>query len=199
MANLDPIARVKARHARDQDGECGECSEGMEWGGVPWPCPTWLDVETDAERAEREAAVAVAAKAARTAEHVAAYRKAVSEQKSAYKRADTLSASIDAAMVALLAEVYGDVVVAAGLLGLTVDEVRRRAKLETDAELHDRFAHPGWEYATTQGQRKAWERCDEPPEGDGWERNVDAGRDGWERFDYHEESYWRRKRGNGDA
>lgn len=36
--------------------------------------------------------------------------------------------------------------------------------------------------------RKAWWAEDEPPEGDGWERNVDAGRNGWERFDYHEES-----------
>lgn len=62
--------------------------------------------------------------------------------------------------------------------------------------LHARFAHPAWEYATTQGQRKAWDRIDEPPEGNGWERNVDAGRpgEGWERFDYREESYWRRLR-----
>lgn len=55
-------------------------------------------------------------------------------------------------------------------------------------------AHPDYEYETTEGQRKCWERADEPPEGDGWERNVDAGRDGWERFDYTEESYWRRLR-----
>lgn len=61
-----------------------------------------------------------------------------------------------------------------------------------DAELHAHFMHPDWEYTTTEGQRKAWDYADEPPEGDGWVRNVDAGRDGWERFDYTEESYWRR-------
>lgn len=65
---------------------------------------------------------------------------------------------------------------------------------ETDAELHARFRHPAWEYETTEGQRKQWDHQDTPPEGDGWERNLEAGRDGWERFDYTEESYWRRPR-----
>lgn len=64
----------------------------------------------------------------------------------------------------------------------------------TKQQLHERFAHPGYEYATMQGPRKAWDNADDPPEGGGWERNTDAGRDGWERFDYHEESYWRRRR-----
>ncbi|HEY5986431.1 MAG TPA: hypothetical protein VIV12_08655, partial [Streptosporangiaceae bacterium] len=47
----------------------------------------------------------------------------------------------------------------------------------------------------TQGQRKAWDYGDVPPDGDGWERNTDAGRpgQGWDRFDYTEESYWRRR------
>jgi hypothetical protein len=63
---------------------------------------------------------------------------------------------------------------------------------QTDKQLHARHAHPAYEYETTEGQRKAWDRADEPPEGDGWERNVDAGRDGWDRLDYTEESYWRR-------
>lgn len=58
---------------------------------------------------------------------------------------------------------------------------------------HAEFAHPDFEYATTRGPRKDWEYADEPPEGEGWERNVDAGRDGWVRFDFHEESYWRRR------
>jgi len=62
----------------------------------------------------------------------------------------------------------------------------------TDAQLHFRSSHPAYEYATTEGQRKAWDDADEPPEGEGWERNVDGGRDGWDRFDFHEESYWRR-------
>jgi len=62
----------------------------------------------------------------------------------------------------------------------------------TVAELHARRAHPAYEYATTEGQRKAWDDADTPPEGEGWERNTDAGRNGWDRFDYTEESYWRR-------
>jgi hypothetical protein len=59
-------------------------------------------------------------------------------------------------------------------------------------QLHARCMHPGYEYATTEGQRKAWPYVDEPPEGEGWVRNVHRGRDGWERFDYTEESYWMR-------
>lgn len=70
---------------------------------------------------------------------------------------------------------------------------------ETDSELHARFAHPAYEYRTTEGPRKQWDDTDVPPvdeNGDpepGWERNTDAGWDGWERFDYTEESYWRRR------
>lgn len=201
MSNLDPIARVKARHARNREGECTECSGGLEWDSVSWPCPTWLDVETDEERAEREAAEAAAAKEARVAEHVSGYRKLLSEQKSAYKRASKLYGDIDAAVAALLAELGGDVDEVARLLELTVEDVRRRAKLETDAELHARRAHPDWQYATTEGQRKAWDRSDEPPDGEGWVRNREAGRDGWERFDFIEESYWRRPKvpGSDDA
>lgn len=62
----------------------------------------------------------------------------------------------------------------------------------TDSELHFRGSHPAYQYKTTEGQRKAWDDADEPPEGDGWERNTDSGRDGWDRFEFHEESYWRR-------
>jgi hypothetical protein len=74
---------------------------------------------------------------------------------------------------------------------------------ETDAQLHARYAHPAWEYRTTTGQRKQWDGVDDPPCDDygnpepGWERNLDAGRDGWERWDYTEESYWRRLRPDG--
>jgi hypothetical protein len=70
---------------------------------------------------------------------------------------------------------------------------------ETEGQLHARFACPGWEYRTTEGQRKQWDDADRPPSDENgdpdpsWERNVDAGRDGWERFDYTEESYWRRR------
>jgi hypothetical protein len=62
----------------------------------------------------------------------------------------------------------------------------------SDHELHLRSSHPAYEYRTTEGQRKRWDEADEPPEGEGWERNTDAGRDGWDRFEFTEESYWRR-------
>ncbi|MFB6809438.1 hypothetical protein [Streptomyces sp. NPDC056387] len=71
---------------------------------------------------------------------------------------------------------------------------------EPDGILHAQRRHPDWEYATTEGPRKQWDDIDVPPRGeDGepdptWERNLDAGHpgEGWERFDYTEESYWRR-------
>ncbi|MEV6569958.1 hypothetical protein [Streptomyces sp. NPDC051577] len=72
-----------------------------------------------------------------------------------------------------------------------------------DSVLHAERRHPDWEYATTEGQRKNWPSSHIPPCGDdpdrdtcdhGWERNLAAGYpgEGWERFDYTEESYWRR-------
>lgn len=61
------------------------------------------------------------------------------------------------------------------------------------AWLHSKKQHPDYEYETTDGPRKSWYDEDKPPEGEGWERNVHAGRNGWERFDYHEEAYWMRK------
>jgi hypothetical protein len=69
---------------------------------------------------------------------------------------------------------------------------------ETDEQMHARCANPAWDYATTSGQRKAWDGADDAPDGDGWERNTARGNDGWERFDYTEESYWRRPRGDGE-
>lgn len=68
------------------------------------------------------------------------------------------------------------------------------------SDLHARFRHPDYEYRTTEGPRKQWDHADTPPVDDagnpepGWERNVDAGHLGWERFDYTEESYWRRRK-----
>jgi hypothetical protein len=75
----------------------------------------------------------------------------------------------------------------------------------TDGKLHAIESHPAWEYRTTTGARKRWDDVDVPPcddNGDpepGWERNLDAGipGEGWERFDYTEESYWRRPRPDG--
>jgi len=66
-----------------------------------------------------------------------------------------------------------------------------------DTELHADMIHPEWEYTVTEGPRKQWMDEDTPPDGEGWERNVDAGDNGWERFDYHEEAYWRRRRPEG--
>lgn len=71
---------------------------------------------------------------------------------------------------------------------------------EPDSVLHAQRRHPDWEYATTEGPRKQWDDINVPPRGDDgepdptWERNLDAGHpgEGWERFDYTEESYWRR-------
>lgn len=70
------------------------------------------------------------------------------------------------------------------------------------ARLHAERRHPDFEYATTEGPRKQWDAVDDPPRGDdglpdaSWESNVDAGRPGlgWDRFDYTEEAYWRRRK-----
>jgi hypothetical protein len=68
----------------------------------------------------------------------------------------------------------------------------------SDDELHDRRAHPAFEYETTEGPRKAWDFSDIPPRGKGWERNETISNpEAWERFAYHEESYWRRLRPDG--
>lgn len=68
------------------------------------------------------------------------------------------------------------------------------------ARLHAERRHPDYEYATTHGPRKQWDESDRPPAGENsdpdhtWSPNVDAGRPGmgWDRFEYHEEAYWRR-------
>lgn len=73
---------------------------------------------------------------------------------------------------------------------MTESAEEKLARLE--AWLHSRYLHPDCEYEITTGPRKNWYNVDEPPEGEGWERNIHAGRDGWERFDYREESYWMR-------
>ena len=56
--------------------------------------------------------------------------------------------------------------------------------------LHSRRQHPDFEYATTDGPRKAWDVY--KPDGEGWEKNIHYN-DGWERFSYHEEAYWMRR------
>lgn len=63
-------------------------------------------------------------------------------------------------------------------------ELRKDAERFTDI-LHSRCIHPDYEYALTEGQRKAFD-CEHTPDGDGWERN------GWERFDCRWIRCWRR-------
>jgi hypothetical protein len=77
---------------------------------------------------------------------------------------------------------------------MTARTVLQWANQEQQPERSHRLCNvPGWEYRTTEGQRKNWNDADTPPPGEGWERNTDiAG--GWERFDYTEESYWRRRK-----
>ncbi|MFD9276904.1 hypothetical protein ACFWD7_06375 [Streptomyces mirabilis] len=80
------------------------------------------------------------------------------------------------------------------------DDEASRELVRTD-RLHAERRHPAYEYATTEGQRKQWDDADVPPRDDngepepGWEPNTHSGcTDAWERFDYTEESYWRRLR-----
>lgn len=64
--------------------------------------------------------------------------------------------------------------------------------------LHRSTMHPDYQYKTVKGQRKAFDN--EPPADDGkgdWTRNTARGNDGWERFEYHEEGYWRRLKPEG--
>lgn len=74
------------------------------------------------------------------------------------------------------------------------ERVKRLERLE--AWLHSKGLHPDYQYRTTDGPRKGWYDEDVPPEGEGWMRNIHRGSEGWERFDYHEESYWMRLKGD---
>lgn len=74
---------------------------------------------------------------------------------------------------------------------------RAQQRRRPDDELHARVAHPDWEYTLTEGPRKQWHHSDVPPDGDGWVRNRHMGRDGWERYEYTEESYWMRPKSRG--
>lgn len=81
----------------------------------------------------------------------------------------------------------------------TVGEVwraARAAELDAKRAMHARFACPGWQYTTTEGQRtdlNRWSSRDTPPGGGGWERNTDAGDGGRESIHYTERSFWRRR------
>ena len=60
--------------------------------------------------------------------------------------------------------------------------------------LHMARRHPDFEYETTTCPRKQGPAF--PPTGDGWEDNGE-GHDCWERFEYHDEHYWRRRKPEG--
>lgn len=80
------------------------------------------------------------------------------------------------------------------------DQFKKSVTIEYDPEvteierltstLHALQAHPDYEYTITTNGRKHATRT---PEGDGWEVNTEH-LGGWERFEYHEENYWRRRR-----
>lgn len=76
----------------------------------------------------------------------------------------------------------------------TVIEAQQARIDELESFLHSRLMHPNYEYETTTGQRKAFD--EDPPYEDpnSWERNTDYGDNGWARFEYHEEAYWRRRK-----
>jgi hypothetical protein len=77
---------------------------------------------------------------------------------------------------------------------------RDRREGLTDDELHQQQDHPAYEYRTLEGGRKTWREVDDPPEGDGWELNITSrDPDAFERFEYHEERYWRRLNPDGPA
>lgn len=61
-----------------------------------------------------------------------------------------------------------------------------------EAALHAREMHPDYEYTTTDGPRKSFDQ--HRPEGEGWEVNIHQGREGWDRFEYHEVAYWMRRK-----
>ena len=73
--------------------------------------------------------------------------------------------------------------------------------------LHCRRAHPDFEYTTTQTARKSEDDPRVGLDGKGWERNDivenHAYKEGvvvkehwrnWERFQFHEDNYWRRRK-----
>lgn len=70
---------------------------------------------------------------------------------------------------------------------------------ENESALHESESHPDYEYFTREGGRKSFVYEDLPPEGEGWVRNIHRGRNGWERFDNHEESYWMRLKVTADT
>jgi hypothetical protein len=73
--------------------------------------------------------------------------------------------------------------------------------------LHRRFAHPDFEYKTTQTARKSGDDPRIGLDGDGWEPNeivenhqyvngevVKEFWRNWERYEFHEDNYWRRRK-----
>jgi hypothetical protein len=74
-----------------------------------------------------------------------------------------------------------------------VDDLRNRI-CELEEILHGLRAHPDYEYETTECGRKQFD--DKGMPASGWEENIIGGdpHSSWERFDYYEEHYWRRRK-----
>lgn len=84
-------------------------------------------------------------------------------------------------------------------------EMLRKYELEIERltlALHKLRSHPDFEYMTVVSARKT---NGDPPKGEGWEPNdyIDMGpgpdgkpypRRNWERFEFTDEEYWRRKK-----
>lgn len=65
---------------------------------------------------------------------------------------------------------------------------------EPGVNLHSIEWDPAYEYKTTFCLGFGdWPDRDKPPAGEGWERNVDAGDDGYDLGERTQRSYWRRK------
>jgi len=76
----------------------------------------------------------------------------------------------------------------ADIFDVDMTELERLRKV-----VHAREIHPDYDYETRDGPRKAWDGCYEEMEAAGWTLNKDRGygaHSGWERFEYHEETYW---------
>ncbi len=77
----------------------------------------------------------------------------------------------------------------------------------SDEELHKNKMHPDYEYETTVSGRKCGDSY--KPEGEGWEPNYCVSNHqykngivikeywrNWDRLDYTDEEYWKRKKGS---
>jgi hypothetical protein len=72
----------------------------------------------------------------------------------------------------------------------SVEELKQKLE-RLEKYLHSKKYHPDYEYLTLTTIRKGPEP--EPPS-DRWKRNIEESDNGFERFEYHDEYYWRRNK-----